>query len=60
MSADQDRRRNRATSESLKRLAAQRQCPQCKRKAALSKTWDGDYVERRCRYCGWAQGRYVV
>lgn len=46
-------------SEGMKRSALKRQCPACKRKGAVSKRWDGDYVERNCRYCGWGQGRYV-
>lgn len=40
----------RATSKGLKRSARKRQCPSCRRKAALTLAGDGG---RRCRWCGY-------
>ncbi len=63
MSIGTDRRWQRlhraATSAAMKELALKRRCPDCKRKSALSKRIDGDYVEKTCRYCGWSKGYYL-
>lgn len=49
---DQNRRRNAATSRSLRRLAAARQCKACGRKAAMvSISLPGLPVGKMCRYC---------
>jgi ribosomal protein L37AE/L43A len=47
------------TSETMREFAKNRQCPQCLRKSAIKRIVDGDYVERRCRWCGWAKGSFL-
>jgi hypothetical protein len=46
-------------SRKMKRLAALRQCPRCRRKMAISKKVDGDYLYKWCRYCGWDHGGFL-
>lgn len=47
------------TSKAMKRMAASNQCPQCKRKAALKRTVEGDLWMVNYRWCGYGKGGYL-
>lgn len=44
------------TSRGMLRSAANRQCPQCRRKEAIKRVSDELFIVRVCRFgCGWEQ-----
>lgn len=56
MATDKSSNTNKATPNTraaLARSAANRQCEQCERKAALVKFSEPDKFGSRCRWCGW-------
>jgi ribosomal protein L37AE/L43A len=59
MGEEQQRLMREGLRRKMKRLAVARQCPECRRKMAITRRSDGDYVEWSCRWCGWCKGRYL-
>lgn len=59
--SDKARKHRTATSRGMKRSAKQRQCPKCKRKAAVKTQWTGGFQWKWCRWddCDYAKGGYV-
>jgi ribosomal protein L37AE/L43A len=55
---DRTRYHRAQTAAAMRRMAATRQCPRCKRKSALSRHVDGDFCLTVCRWCGYERGGY--
>lgn len=58
LDADYRLKHRAATSKAMKRNAKNRQCPSCKRKAAMTTNRAGGFIVKVCRWCGFEKGGY--